>query len=337
MKKYIDLHVHLDGSLPYETVHKLMQKEGMPVKTDAELRPLLSVPEDCRDLNEYLEKFDFPLQLMQSAENIETIVYDLLTEQRAEGLVYTEIRFAPQFHCQKGLSQEEVVQAAIAGLHRFEKEQFHCACAGTTPELHAGLILCAMRGADNHEANMETVEIAAKYLGQGVVALDLAGAEALFPTRNFEDIFARARALEVPFTIHAGEADGPDSIHTALSFGARRIGHGVRALEDPALVKELAEKGTPLECCPTSNLNTKMFPDMAHYPIRTLLEAGVKATVNTDNMTVSATTEPKEYGKLEQALGLTEAEEKQLLLNAAEAIFGSEEEKTRLRQLVEAL
>ena len=334
MKRLIDLHIHLDGSLPYETVHKLMQQEGMPAKTDAELYSLLSVPEDCRDLNEYLEKFDFPLQLMQSAGNIEQIVYELLTVQSAEGLVYTEIRFAPQFHCQQGLTQAAVVEAAVAGLRRFEQEQYSCTCAETAPELHAGLILCAMRGADNKEANLETVRVAAQYLGKGVVALDLAGAEALFPTRDFEDVFALARELEVPFTIHAGEADGPDSIRTALAFGARRIGHGVRALEDAALVKELAEKQIPLECCPTSNLNTKMFPDMAHYPIRALLEAGVKATVNTDNMTVSDTTESKEFAKLEQAIGLTAAEEKQLLLNAADAIFGGEDEKTRLRKLI---
>ncbi len=324
MKRLIDLHVHLDGSLPYETVHKLMQQAGMPAKTDAELYPLLSVPEDCRDLNEYLEKFDFPLQLMQSAGNIEQIVYELLNAQRAEGLVYTEIRFAPQLHCQQGLTQSAVVEAAVAGLRRFEKEQYSCTCAETAPELHAGLILCAMRGADRKEANRETVRVAAQYLGKGVVALDLAGAEALFPTRDFEDIFALAHALEVPFTIHAGEAAGPESIRTALAFGARRIGHGVRALEDPALVKELAEKQIPLE----------MLPDMAHYPIRALLEAGVKATVNTDNMTVSDTTESKEFAKLEQAIGLTAAEEKQLLLNAADAIFGGEDEKARLRQLI---
>ena len=207
MKRLIDLHIHLDGSLPYETVHKLMQQAGMPAKTDAELYPLLSVPEDCRDLNEYLEKFDFPLQLMQSAGNIEQIVYELLTVQRAGGLVYTEIRFAPQLHCQQGLTQAAVVEAAVAGLRRFEKEQYSGTCAETTPELHAGLILCAMRGADNKEANLETVRVAAKYLGKGVVALDLAGAEALFPTRDFEDVFALARELEVPLTIHAGEAD----------------------------------------------------------------------------------------------------------------------------------
>lgn len=337
MKRLIDLHIHLDGSLPYETVHKLMQQAGMPAKTDAELYPLLSVPEDCRDLNEYLEKFDFPLQLMQSAGNIEQIVYELLTVQRAEGLVYTEIRFAPQFHCQQGLTQAAVVEAAVAGLHRFEKDQYSCTCAETTPELHAGLILCAMRGEDNREANLETVRVAAQFLGKGVVALDLAGAEALFPTRDFEDVFALARELEVPFTIHAGEADGPDSIRTALDFGARRIGHGVRALEDAALVEELAEKQIPLECCPTSNLNTKMFPDMAHYPIRALLEAGVKATVNTDNMTVSDTTESKEFAKLEQAIGLTADEEKQLLLNAADAIFGGEDEKTRLWKLIDEM
>ena len=99
-------------------------------------------------------------------------------------------------------------------------------------------------------------------------------------------------------------------------------------------MKELAEKQIPLECCPTSNLNTKMFPDMAHYPIRALLEAGVKATVNTDNMTVSDTTESKEFAKLEQAIGLNADEEKQLLLNAADAIFGGEAEKARLRKLI---
>lgn len=329
MKRLIDLHIHLDGSLPYETVHRLMQQAGMPPKTDEELRPLLSVPEDCRDLNEYLERFQFPLQLLQTREALETSVYELLSEQAQQGLVYTEIRFAPQLHCAQGLHQAEVIEAALAGLRHYQNDTQNEAAS-----LHAGLILCTMRGEDNHEANTETVRLAAQYLGKGVVALDLAGAEALFPTADFADLFAEARALSVPFTIHAGEADGPSSIRAALSFGAQRIGHGVRALEDADLVEELAEKKIPLECCPTSNLNTKMFPDMAHYPIRDLLSAGVCATVNTDNMTVSDTTEPKEYQKLEDALGLTEAEETQLLLNAAAAIFGSEEEKERLRTLI---
>ncbi len=336
MKALIDLHVHLDGSLPYTTVHRLMLQAGMPSKTDAELRPLLSVPEDCRDLNEYLERFQFPLQLLQTREAVAAAVYELLMEQQRQGLRYTEIRFAPQLHCEKGLSQREVIEAALRGLRLYQED------TSLPPEfkeeddfaLHAGLILCTMRGRDNREANLETVQLAAEYLGRGVVALDLAGAEALFPTADFADLFSEARALSVPFTIHAGEADGPASVRAALAFGAQRIGHGVRALEDAALIKELAEKKIPLECCPTSNLNTKMFPDMAHYPIRALLSAGVRATVNTDNMTVSDTTEPKEYEKLETALALTKGEEQQLLLNAADAIFGDEKEKARLRRLI---
>lgn len=328
MKRLIDLHIHLDGSLPYETVHRLMQQAGMPPKTDEELRPLLSVPEDCRDLNEYLERFQFPLQLLQTREALETSVYELLSEQARQGLVYTEIRFAPQLHCAQGLHQAEVIEAALAGLRHYQNDTQNEAAS-----LHAGLILCTMRGEDNHEANTETVRLAAQYLGKGVVALDLAGAEALFPTADFADLFAEARhflfrspSMPAKQTAHPPFGQPSPSAHSASATvsGPWRM---------PISWRNWRRK-IPLECCPTSNLNTKMFPDMAHYPIRDLLSAGVCATVNTDNMTVSDTTEPKEYQKLEDALGLTEAEETQLLLNAAAAIFGSEEEKERLRTLI---
>lgn len=302
----IDLHLHLDGSLSPASVKQLAAFSGIPLPGEAELLQRLRVEPDCRDLNEYLEKFAFPCSLLQQEDCIALAVETLCRELKEQGLLYAEIRFAPQLHLQKGLTQQQVVEAACAGLAR-----------GDFP---AGLILCAMRGGDNRELNLETVRVAAQYLGRGVCACDLAGAEALFPTEDFADVFALARQLGVPFTIHAGEAAGPESIRCALSYGAKRIGHGVRCLEDPALVELLAKEGIPLECCPTSNLQTCMFPDYNAFPLKRLLERGVRATVNTDNMTVSGVTLSHELAALE----LTPAQARQVAENAARAAFVSD-------------
>lgn len=302
----IDLHLHLDGSLSPASVKQLAALSGIPLPGDAELLRRLRVEPDCRDLNEYLEKFAFPCSLLQQEDCIALAVETLCRELKEQGLLYAEIRFAPQLHLQKGLTQRQVVEAACAGLAR-----------GDFP---AGLILCAMRGGDNRELNLETVRVAAQYLGRGVCACDLAGAEALFPTEDFADVFALARQLGVPFTIHAGEAAGPESIRCALSYGAKRIGHGVRCLEDPALVELLAKEGIPLECCPTSNLQTCMFPDYSAFPLKRLLESSVRATVNTDNMTVSGVTLSHELAALE----LTPAQARLVAENAARAAFASD-------------
>ncbi len=144
-----------------------------------------------------------------------------------------------------------------------------------------------MRMEHNEKENMETIRLASKYLGKGVVAADLAGAEALYPTSSFEAVFKEAARKGVPFTIHAGEADGPKSIWEALRFGAKRIGHGVRCLEDEKLVEYLKEKQIPLEVCPTSNFQTRAVK--GEYPLKKMLEMGLCATLNTDNTTVSGT------------------------------------------------
>ena len=162
------------------------------------------------------------------------------------------------------------------------------------------------------------------------------GAEALFPTKDFADVFALAKKLGVPATIHAGEADGPESVRTALSFGAARLGHGVRSAEDGALLRSLAEAGTALELCPTSNLNTVVVSDLKDYPLRKLMDAGVRVTVNTDNRSVSDTTLRREFGLLAETFRLTKGEVRQLLLNAAEAAFAPESVKAELRGRIEA-
>lgn len=328
MRKFIDLHLHLDGSVPVATVKKLMQEHGMPQLIDQEL----SVDNSCSSLEEFLEKFALPNQLMQTKHDLETIVFDLLTELKSQGLVYAEIRFAPQLHTKKGLTQREVIASAISGIKKFYQRQKE---DKDHPELHAGLILCLMRFAHNNIENMETVELAKEFLGKGVVGLDLAGAEGPIPNINYQKFFQRAQDLDVPYTIHAGEAAGPDSIRQALEMGAKRIGHGIRCTEDPALTQYLIDHQIILECCATSNMNTKAFDQIDSYPIKKLLHMGMKVTLNSDDMTVSNTNLPHEYQLLEEKTALTPEEETTLYLNAVDAAFTTPDEKIRLRALIQ--
>ena len=307
-QKLVDLHLHLDGSLSVDIIRKLADgQQILLTESDAELQKKLQVEEGCTSLNEYLTKFDFPLTFLQTKEGIAESVFLLQEELKKEGTSYAEIRFAPQLHLQKGLTQDEVVESAVKGLER--------------SDIPAALILCCMRGREVREQNMETVRMAGKYLGKGVCALDLAGAEALFPTEDYEREFVLAKELGIPFTIHAGEAAGPESVRRAVAFGAKRIGHGVRAHEDAELMKELAEKGIVLELCPTSNLNTAIFSDIKEYPLRKLMDAGVRVTINTDNRMVSNTTLEKEYILLKETFSLTQMEVETLMKNGAEASF----------------
>ena len=323
----IDLHLHFDGSLLARTVLELAKEQGiaLPSEEPDELKLFLAAPPDCGSLNEYLEKFDLPLLVLQTREAIRKGMYTLASSLKEQGMLYAEIRFAPQLHTKKGLAQEQVVKAALQGLQE--------AAAGSF--FKAKLILCCMRGADNREENLLTVRTAAAFLGRGVAALDLAGAEALYPTADYGEVFSLAKELSVPFTIHAGEADGPESIRAALRMGASRIGHGVRAGEDPELLEELKEKQIPLEMCPSSNVQTKAVPSLSEHPVLSYLRRGLLVTVNTDNMTVSDTTIEREFRLLKEELGMTPEERRQLLLNAADAAFLTAEERWRLRDVIE--
>ncbi len=350
----IDLHLHFDGSLPVATVWEQAMKQGisLPAASIEQLQAKMVCPAECKSLNDYLEKFDIPLRVLQTVEGIKESMIDLIEELAAERMLYAEIRFAPQLHLQKGLTQEEVVRAAISGvqeamqlLHDHDAtealEDSGASDIGRDmvqnnkrPQIKIQLILCCMRGRDNKEANFETIRLTAKYLGKGVCACDLAGAEAVFPTKEFEDLFVYAGNLGVPYTIHAGEADGPESIHSALVFGAKRLGHGVRAAEEAGLVNELAEKRITLECCPKSNVQTKAVENIQMHPIKEFLYRGIPVTVGTDNRTVSQTTIAKEIQYLRERLALTVEEERQLYLNAADAAFISKEEREGLKNVI---
>lgn len=312
-----DLHLHLDGSVSPAFLLEQARKDAVPLPADTEdaLLPRLRVNPGCRDLNEYLEKFDLPLSVLQTEDALENCVYDLISRLASQGLSGVEIRFAPQLHLKKGLSMEAVTEAAISGLEKGQRDF----------PLKSGLILCCMRtdpsSGTNLEKNMETVQLAKRYRNQHVLALDLAGAEALYPTGLFEPVFREAARSDIPFTIHAGEAAGAESIRAALNFGACRIGHGVRCIEDPGLVELLIKKQIPLEICPTSNLQTRAVENISEHPVLTLLDAGMCITVNTDNMTVSGTTLENEFHLLSSSLHLTGAQRDQLDKNAKKASF----------------
>ncbi len=310
----IELHLHLDGSLRPQTVWELAkeQKIELPFQSVEEVKDKMEVPKDCKTLPEYLERFELPLLVLQQEEALERVTYELVEDLENLSVTYAEIRFAPQLSTKQGLSQAQVVEAVIRGAKRGMKDH---------NKIRVGLILCCMRGEELFKDNMETIEVAKQYLGDVVCAVDLAGAESLFPTELFEDIFQKAKDYEIPMTIHAGEADGAESVWKALSYGTKRIGHGVRAIEDPELIKKLVEDQITLEVCVTSNYQTKAVESIEVHPIRKLFDAGVRVTINSDNMTVSDTNIQKEIEILKTMFGFEKEELMKMEQYAADAKF----------------
>lgn len=312
----IVLHLHLDGSLRPETVQQWLQEKGDTCDLE-EVKRNLMVEKDCRSLNEYLQKFDLPAQVLQNKEHIKTATYELFEDLKKQGVIYAEVRFAPMKHTQEGLTCDEVVASAIEGMNMAKEK---CKIDGS-------LILCCMRG-DRVLDNKQVVDSAKKFLGRGVSSIDLAGAEALFPTKDYEEIFNEANIKGIPFTIHAGEADGPESIKDALRFGAKRIGHGVRCIEDEELIKTLVTTEIPLEICPISNLQTLAI--QGKHPIEELYKEGILVTISPDNDTVSNTNIIEEYEWILQNTELTEKDLIQMNINAARFAFTTPVKKAEL-------
>ena len=316
MKKIL-LHIHLDGSLRAETVKEWLAEDGKNLSLE-EVKKRLMVDKNCKNLNEYLEKFDIPSNVLQSTERIERATAERYEDLSKQNVLYAEVRFAPSKHLEKGLSYEDVVESAIKGMEK-AKQNYN---------IDGSLILCCMRGNNNKQDNLETIKVAKKYLGKGVCAVDLAGAEALFDTKNFADIFEIARKNNIPFTIHAGEAAGPESIKKAIEFGAKRIGHGIRCIEDKALMQELRCKEIPLEVCPISNIQTQAVE--GKHPLEELYKNGIITTINTDNNTVSNTDINQEYKWVLENTSLTYNDLVKMNINASRAIFNTPQKKAEL-------
>lgn len=325
MRKFIDLHLHLDGSLTPETIINLARKDSvaLPFEDPLKIKELVVAPKDCKSLNEYLTRFDLPLKVLQSLSNIHDAVYSVMKYLKDKGFIYAEIRFAPQLHMQKGLTQKEVISAAVCGLEDAKKDL----------DMAGNLILCFMRGDGNDDLNFQTLKDSESFMGRGVCAVDLAGAEALFPTIKYKELFAKARDMQIPFTIHAGEAAGHESIMDAVSFGASRIGHGTRAFGNPEAIRILKDNGIAVECCITSNIQTKAALSFEKHPIWNFIDEGLTVTLNSDNMTVSDTDVSLEAEELSKDSRFSEILYNKLLLSSINAAFISPSEKEVLKKL----
>lgn len=322
-KCYVDLHAHIDGSITPEIAIQLAKEQSILIQSDKEeLRKIMSVPKTCGNLNDFLKCFEFPLTLLQSKEGLSEAVRLILENMKKDKVIYSELRFAPQLHQRRGMTQEDAVKAALSGLKK--------------SEIPANLILCLMRGNDNEEKNSETLNLAEKYLVDdgGVTAIDLAGAEGIYPTENFKEIFNRARKRKIPFTIHAGEADGPESVRSAIDMGALRVGHGISAYKDEELMKEIEDRGIFMEMCPTSNFITGSVKNAKSYPARTFIDKGIKVTVNTDDMAIIGTTNSQEFECFAKLANLNFDEQKQVLLDSADAAFTTSKTKNILKEQI---
>jgi len=283
----IELHCHLDGSLSADDVLMLSEMTGVSLPTtDREALFSHLTFSGVGTLNDYLCKFDLPIRVLRNAECMEYAVISLADRLAACGVEYAEIRFAPALHTAGGATMREIVKGAENGRKK--------------SRIPVEFILCAMRGRDKAE-NIQVIEIAAEEKDRGVVGVDLAGAEALFPTEGYREVFSVASRLGLNITIHAGEAAGADSVRAALDLGARRIGHGVRAAEDPSLLERIRREGIVLEMCPTSNVQTGAATSIETHPIGRFLEEGLRCAVCSDNMTVSNTDVRRECEKVKRA------------------------------------
>lgn len=311
----IELHCHLDGSLSRAFIEKRL---GRTVKQEE-----LSVSENCTSLNEYLEKFALPGECIQDEAGLSGAAYDLLSQMKEENVCYAEIRFAPLLSETKEMECRKVIEAVIRGMEQGKKDF----------RIDYGVIVCAMR---HHSAadNMRMIKTAREYLGSGVCAADLAGAEALYPMSEFMDIFTETKRLGMPFTLHAGECGNLQNIVDSINVGAGRIGHGI-AMRGNREIQKLAKKaGVGIEMCPISNLQTKSVNSMAEYPMREFLDAGLKVSVNTDNRTVSNTSLTKELEFIRKNYGIRDEEILQLMRNAADTVFADDSVKEKIYKIL---
>ena len=327
----LDLHLHLDGSVPPETLFQLAKEQGVPVpgETLAGYLEYIRRCAQCGSVNEYLKMFDLPVAVMQDGISLTRVTRELICLLYRQNLAYAEIRFAPQLHTRKGLSQAGAVEAVLAGREQGLKE---------CPGFDVGILCCMMcigPETANWKENAETVEVTRAYLDRGVVGLDLAGAEGIVPLKNFAPLFQRAAELGIPCTCHAGDSQGPDTVRDAMDFGARRIGHGHHIYDDPELVRRAIREGITIEVCPTSNIQCMTQPSYGQHPAKKLLDMGLNVTVNTDNMTFAGVDLEAEYGHCLGEMGFTPEDLVKMSENSIRAAFLSEEKRLALLSLLD--
>ncbi|RAY15624.1 adenosine deaminase [Actinomadura craniellae] len=326
------LHDHLDGGVRPQTVVDLARAGGyrnLPAEDAEELRAWFTSAADSGSLERYLETFSHTVGVMQSEDALRRVAYECAEDLAADGVVYAEVRFAPELHTQTGLPLEKIVEAVVTGF----------AEGGREHGIRVGTLVTAMR----HQArSMEIAELAVRYRDAGVVGFDIAGAEAGYPPTRHLDAFEYLQRENAHFTIHAGEGFGLPSIWQAIQWcGADRLGHGVRIVDDitdrdtdrPQLGRLAAyvrDKRIPLEMCPTSNLQTGAARSIAEHPIGLLRSLYFRVTVNTDNRLMSGTTLSEEFAKLVGAFDYDWDDLRWFTVNAMKSAFIGFDERLEL-------
>jgi adenosine deaminase len=317
-----DLHVHLDGSIRPKTLFDLAreQKVALDVRNEAELRTFLDQLTAGVSLPTYLKAFDLTLSVLQRADALERVAFELAEDAHAENVRYMEVRYCPALHLKAGLTMADTVDAALRGLSE----------AGRRYGIQTGAIICGIRHL-SPKLSLELADLAVAYAGKGVVGFDLAGAEKDYPAKAHREAFDRVLRNNVNVTVHAGEAFGPGSIRQALHYcGAHRIGHGTRLREDRMTLDYVNDHRIPLEMCLTSNVQTRATPSFVEHPFRDYMSAGVRVTLNTDNRLVSSTTMTDELERAVTTFGLDPGDVRQVLLNGFKSAFVPYAEKGAL-------
>ncbi len=325
------LHDHLDGGLRVETVLELADEIGYPDLPASEPDALADWfhQGQAGSLARYLEAFGHVVAVMQTESALERVAYEAGVDLAADGVVYAELRYAPTQHLDRGLAPEAVVTAVEAGLARARRET----------GIATATILCALR----HLTDSERVaRLAAHFAGEAVAGFDLAGPELGYPADGHLVACRIARESGLGLTLHAGEADGPESIWRARArCGAQRLGHGVRVVEDTTrsdgevvalgpLARMVRDQRIPLELCPTSNIDTGVAPDHAHHPLGALHRAGFAVTLNTDDRLMSAVSLSDEFAHAVEDHGFDAAALEEVTVRAVEAGFGHWPTRRRL-------
>lgn len=339
----ISLHDHLDGGVRPSTVVEIATAQGIqiPANTASELNDWVRTNADSGNLVDYLATFAVTLSVMQTAKNLERIAREFVEDLIADGVVYAEIRWAPELHLENGLSMREAIESVGRGIGTAIE-----AGRANGSAIRAMQLLCAMRQADNADA---VADLAIEFRGHGVAGFDIAGPELGFPASRLASAFAKLDAAWVPRTIHAGEADGVDSIEGALLDGrALRLGHGVRITDDLTITESgstqhvevgslaawVRDRRIALEICPTSNVHTNAFERFGstidQHPFELLYQLGFAVTVNTDNRLMSGTSLSREIANLAETFGYDLDDVLQWQLNAVDAAFIDGDERDSL-------
>ncbi|MBU3030478.1 adenosine deaminase [Paracoccus marinaquae] len=316
MKK-IELHLHLEGAAPPGFIRGLAAEKGVDLSGIFDARGHYAYS----GFDHFLRVYEAATGVLETPRDYARLLAEVLERSAEEGVIYTELFVSPEFCGGGDLAAWRDYLAAMAEVAARMRGQ------GIDSR---GLVTCIRHfGPDRARAS---ARCAAETAGDWITGFGMGGAEAMGRATDFAWSFDCAREAGLGLTCHAGEWGGPDSIRQALSLGVSRLGHGVRAIDDPALIRDLAEAGTVLEVCPGSNIALGIWPDWPAHPIARLAEAGVKVTVSTDDPPFFHTSMRREYDRLAEAFGWGETEFRQINLWAAEAAFCDADTRARLRK-----